>query len=165
MLAYVILILTFFHGITMTKLWYEWLATISTTFNLDHIGSFTIMMIILLVVVYAILKLIGVTLGNFISIKKTELHLAYIFIPITLGYHLGHNSMHLFVETAYLVPIINDPMGYGWDMFGLSQYEPKPFINQDVLRYLQLLVVAIGFYYSVKVLGQRAHQISVEKDS
>jgi len=159
-LAYVILILTFFHGITMTKLWYVWLAKISATFSLDHVGSFTVMMAILLASVFLILKGIGLLVGNFVLERKAELHLAYVFIPITLGYHLGHNSMHLFVETSYLVPVINDPMGYGWDLFGLSQYVPKPFINPDILRFLQLTVVAVGFYFSIKVLGQRVSQIS-----
>lgn len=164
-LAYVILILTFFHGITMTKLWYVWLASVSETFHLDHISAFTVMMIILLVGVYAFLKGIAYLVSKFTSGKQPGLHLAYAFIPITLGYHLGHNSMHLFVEMAYLVPIVNDPMGFGWDVFGLALYEPKPFINQDVLRALQLTVVAIGFYFSVKVLGQRVLQVSTEVKS
>ncbi|MCB9426505.1 MAG: 4Fe-4S binding protein [Flavobacteriales bacterium] len=164
-LAYTILILTFFHGITMTKLWYVWQAKLITAFDIDHIASFTTMMLLLLIGVYSILKGIGGIVSNFVTEKKAELHLAYVFIPITLGYHLGHNSMHLFVETSYLVPIINDPMGYGWDLFNLSQYKPRPFINPDALRYLQLLVVAIGFYFSVKVLGQRVFQITKKETS
>ncbi len=161
-LAYVILILTFFHGITMTKIWYDWMAQITQIFHLDHIGSFTILMLLLLTFSFFFLKGVGMLVSNYTCSKKAETHLVYAFIPITLGYHLGHNSMHLFVETAYLVPVINDPMGYGWNLFGLSQYMPKPFINPDVLRYLQLTVVSIGFYYSVKVLGQRVQQISTQ---
>ncbi len=160
-LAYVILILTFFHGITMTKTWYIWLAQITEIFNVNELTGFTFLMVLLLVVVYAILKGIGLFIGNFVGDKKAELHLAYVFIPITLGYHLGHNSMHLFVETAYLVPIINDPMGFGWDLFGLSQYVPQPFINADVLRFIQLFVVSFGFYFSVKILSKRVKQIKV----
>jgi len=164
-LAYVLLILTFFHGITMTKVWYIWMAKISQFFQTNQTATFTIMMLVLLIGVFLFIKGIGVFMEKYTNLKNTELHLAYVFIPITLGYHLGHNSMHLFVETAYLVPVINDPMGYGWDLFGLSQYVPKPFINQDVLRYLQLAVVAIGFYFSIKILEQRIQQISTQVKS
>ena len=70
--------------------------------------------------------------------------------------------MHLFIELSYMVPIMSDPFGFGWNLFGLSNYQPQPFINPNTLRYIQLAIVLTGFYYSVKVLRQRLEQISKE---
>ena len=164
-LAYVLMILTFFHGITMTKYWFNWTSSISEVLHTNYLGSFTVLMVLLLLGGYLVLRLIEVVIGKFVEGGVLGINLAYVFIPITLGYHLGHNSMHLFVETAYLVPVINDPMGYGWDLFNLSQYVPKPFIGPDALRYIQLFVVSIGFFYSVKTLRSRVEKITEVKKS
>ncbi len=159
-LAYVMLILTFFHGITMTKYWFTWTAYIGNIANVNYQWSFTILMLITLFGAYFLLKGFELFIARFVSGNNMGMNLAYVFIPITLGYHLGHNSMHLFIELSYLVPIINDPFGFGWNLFGLAGYQPAPFINPDMLRYIQLSVVLIGFYYSIKALRQRLEQIS-----
>jgi hypothetical protein len=163
-LAYALLILTFFHGITMTKYWFNWTSALSSTLDIQYLASFTILMLVIMIGGYFILRTLEVIVGKLVT-GKLGVNLAYVFIPITLGYHLGHNSMHLFIETAYLVPTVKDPMGFGWDLFGLAQYIPKPFINPDNLRFIQLTVVCVGFFYSIKTLRSRLEQVSQEKRS
>ncbi|MGL1885326.1 MAG: 4Fe-4S binding protein [Reichenbachiella sp.] len=159
-LAYVMLILTFFHGISMTKYWFDWTAGISVNLGVNYQFSFTILMLVMMIGCYLVFRGFELFIGRFVSGGNLGVNLAYAFIPITLGYHLGHNSMHLFIELSYMVPILNDPFGFGWDLFGLAAYQPQPFISPDILRYIQLSVVLVGFFYSVKTLRQRVDQIS-----
>jgi len=159
-LAYVMLILTFFHGISMTKYWINWTSIITNITSGSYAMSFTILMLFILFGSYFIFRGYELLIGKFVGNGNLGVNLAYTFIPITLGYHLGHNSMHLFIELSYMVPIMNDPFGFGWNLFGLANYQPQPFINPDVLRYIQLSVVLMGFYYSIKTLRQRLEQIS-----
>lgn len=159
-LAYVMLILTFFHGISMTQYWFNWTSFLKNVVGGGYEIAFTILMLTILFGAYFSLRGYELLLSRFTKGANIGVNLAYVFIPITLGYHLGHNSMHLFIELSYMVPIVNDPFGFGWDVFGLSGYVPQPFINPDTLRYIQLSVVIVGFYYSVKVLRQRLVQLS-----
>lgn len=155
MLTYVLLLLTYFHGVTMTKNWYDWTTSVGNLLHINYTMSFTLLMVVFLFASGVFLK------GYFIICKKATNNeyspssYSLVFIPIALAYHLGHNSMHLFVETAYLTPVLNDPFGFGWNIFGLENYKAQPFLGADALRYLQLIIVLVGFYFSIKVLRIR----------
>lgn len=160
MLVYVLLLLTFFHGITMTKNWYDWTSYVENILSVNYTLSFSILMTLFISISYLFLKLYFYFCQKISSTNYSSSSFSLVFIPIALAYHLGHNSMHLFVETAYLTPVLNDPFGFGWNIFGLEDLKIKPFLEADALRYLQLVIVAIGFYFAVKVLYVRLCMMS-----
>ncbi len=43
-------------------------------------------------------------------------------IPIALAYHLAHYLSFLMIVGQYMIPLISDPLGIGWDIFGTSLY-------------------------------------------
>jgi hypothetical protein len=43
-------------------------------------------------------------------------------IPIALAYHLAHYLSFLMIVGQYMVPLLSDPLGIGWDIFGTSFY-------------------------------------------
>jgi hypothetical protein len=47
---------------------------------------------------------------------------ALTLIPIAIGYHLAHYLVFLLVQGQYIVPLISDPFGWGWDLFGTAGY-------------------------------------------
>jgi hypothetical protein len=49
-------------------------------------------------------------------------HLASTLVPIIIGYHLAHYLLLLLVQGQYVVPLISDPFGFGWDLFGTAGY-------------------------------------------
>jgi hypothetical protein len=61
-------------------------------------------------------------------------------VPIVLGYHLAHNLAFLRLGLEYLVPILSDPLGLGWDLFGTTLYQVNPGVADAAL----LWFVAIG---------------------
>src|SRR6185312_1892809 len=50
---------------------------------------------------------------------------ALTLIPIALGYHLAHYLVYFLVQGQYIVPLLSDPFGYGWDLFGTASYRPN----------------------------------------
>src|ERR1051326_1478181 len=44
------------------------------------------------------------------------------FVPIALAYDVAHNLSFLALGTQYLIPILSDPFGIGWDLFGTRLY-------------------------------------------
>jgi hypothetical protein len=49
-------------------------------------------------------------------------HLALSIIPISLAYHFAHYLTVVLVNTQYALLAFNDPLGRGWDLFGIGTY-------------------------------------------
>ena len=43
-------------------------------------------------------------------------------IPIALAYHVAHFLLFLLIQGQLMVPLISDPFGQGWDLFGTANY-------------------------------------------
>lgn len=43
-------------------------------------------------------------------------------IPIALAYHLAHYLSFLLIVGQYMIPLVSDPFGFGWDLFGTGLY-------------------------------------------
>jgi len=43
-------------------------------------------------------------------------------VPIGIAYHLAHYHSLLLVAGQYAIPLLSDPFGYGWDLFGTTLY-------------------------------------------
>ncbi|MEZ4742951.1 MAG: 4Fe-4S binding protein [Bdellovibrionota bacterium] len=165
LLTVIIFVLTFFHGLTMTPTWFDWTSKFSLKFDLIYIQSFTILMAALLGAGFLFFS-------NFIKLIQVRYRLPKIsaglimsFIPLVLGYHLGHNFMHLFEELTNLVPLINDPFGRNWNIWGWQNFQPFPLIEHKVIKYLQFFAIIIGFWYSAKTLRSRIEQIAPTKST
>ena len=44
------------------------------------------------------------------------------FLPIAAGYHIAHYLVALLTGGQYLVAALSDPLGRGWDLFGLGPH-------------------------------------------
>ncbi|VVB90139.1 4Fe-4S binding domain protein [uncultured archaeon] len=76
---------------------------------------------------------------------------AYSIIPLGLMMHLSHNIRHLLEEGTWIIPVLSDPFGFGWDLFGTSGYMPAPLLNSNNILLLQWLLVFIGLGFSVSI--------------
>jgi hypothetical protein len=47
---------------------------------------------------------------------------ALTLVPIAIGYHLAHYLTFLLIQGQYIIPLISDPFGLGWDLFGTAGY-------------------------------------------
>ncbi len=47
---------------------------------------------------------------------------ALTLVPIAIGYHVAHYLVFLLVQGQYIIPLISDPFGTGWDLFGTAGY-------------------------------------------
>ena len=56
---------------------------------------------------------------------------AFVFslVPIALAYHLAHFLTLLLIEGQLIIPLLSDPFGFGWDVFGTAGY----VINKDII--------------------------------
>ena len=47
---------------------------------------------------------------------------ALTLIPIAIGYHVAHYLVFLLVQGQYVIPLLSDPFGFGWNLFRTAGY-------------------------------------------
>jgi len=47
---------------------------------------------------------------------------ALTLVPIAIGYHVAHYLVFLLVQGQYIIPLLSDPFGRGWNLFGTAGY-------------------------------------------
>jgi hypothetical protein len=47
---------------------------------------------------------------------------ALTLVPIAIGYHVAHYLVYLLVQGQYIIPLLSDPFGWDWNLFGTAGY-------------------------------------------
>ena len=160
-LALLMLSLTAFHGLTMTAVWRSAIAKFEAWTGLGQTMSFSISMLILMLapgVLYAALVALSRWAARESTIKYKDyfIRYAYALLPIALFYHLAHNSEHLLMEGQKIVPMLSDPFGYQWNIFGTAEWSLAPITNLPTLWVIQVFLVMVGHIYSLWVARNAA---------
>ena len=112
------------------------------------------------VLIYSIAIGISGLLGRKTMLKELFTGYAYSIIPLVLMMHLSHNLRHLLEEGTGLIPVISDPFGFGWDLFGTSGYMPAPLLGSSAILLIQWLLMFAGLGYSVSIGKNISKRIS-----
>jgi len=91
------------------------------------------------------------------SLKRLFVSYAYTTVPLGLAAWIAFSISFLFTNVSYAIPLLSDPFGWGWNLFGTAGYAWTPYFPQ-VVPYLQTPVMLVGLAMSI-VLG---HHISQE---
>ncbi|MDP2950732.1 MAG: 4Fe-4S binding protein [Chloroflexota bacterium] len=91
--------------------------------------------------------------ANNVPVRQLFVSFAYTTVPLGLAAWIAFSLSFLFINVSYAIPVLSDPLGWGWNLFGTADYEWTPYFPQ-LLPYLQVPVLAVGLVLSV-LLGQR----------
>ena len=161
-LTIVLLVMTLFHGLTMTKHWLNlqgFLQRIAADLSLStsRFFIFTVGMILCLIIPAIVYICFSWGLSRLLRKQKgareLAIQFAFIFLPLSLFYHLAHNGMHFFSEVSTLVPVLSDPFARGWDLFGTASYIPSFVISPASTVVIQLVILGTGFLFAMKTLA------------
>ena len=71
-------------------------------------------------------------------------------VPIGIAYHLAHYHSLLLVAGQYAIPLLSDPFGLGWDLFGTTLYRVDlSVVNAASIWYLSVGAIVIGHVLAV----------------
>lgn len=163
-LAITLLALTSFHGVTMTPMWDVASKWVRAELGLTHALLFSFLMLVALVVPIAVFVLSAwfarMFSGNAqVSTKQIFVAYAYAVLPVALFYHLAHNSMHFFMEAQFIIPVLSDPFGWGWNLFGTAGKMYDPLLPLPVVWWIQLIFIIVGHIYGVVVADRIAKRL------
>jgi polyferredoxin len=129
----VMLAMSTFHGITMTPVWVRIIVGLQRTLHVGYLTAFSLGMagfltaLFMLYVVFVAFSYGAVRLPS-MGMKQLAIRYSYSFLPIALFYHLAHNVLHFSIEGGALVPLLSDPLGWGWNLFGTASITPTPLL-------------------------------------
>ncbi|MEW6457343.1 MAG: 4Fe-4S binding protein [Acidobacteriota bacterium] len=96
--------------------------------------------------VYTGRKLSG---SNTPSFKEMFLNFAYPLVPLGLLAWIAFSFPLILVNGSYILMVLSDPFGWGWNLFGTANIKWTPVIPHWT-PYIQVSLLLIGLYYSLK---------------
>jgi hypothetical protein len=74
---------------------------------------------------------------------------AFTLIPIAAAYHVAHYFSLLVNTGQYAIPLLSDPFGRGWNLFGTETYRPAVLVEPSLQWTVALAAVVIGHVIAV----------------
>jgi hypothetical protein len=97
-----------------------------------------------------------------LSLKKLFIHSSYELVPLALMGWIGFSIPLILTSWSYIVNVMMDPFGLGWDPLGIGYITWSPLIP-EFIPYMQLIALFAGIYYSVKIGYKISTQLFQEK--
>ena len=71
-------------------------------------------------------------------------------VPIAIAYHLAHYFSLLAIAGQFIIPLVSDPFGYGWDLFGTILYRIDiGIVDARFIWYLSVIAIVTGHIIAV----------------
>ena len=79
-------------------------------------------------------------------------------VPIAVGYNLAHNFSGLLVQGQNVIPLLSDPFGWHWDLFGTAQRYPDiGIVDARTTWYVAVAAIVAGHVSAVWL----AHRVAL----
>ncbi len=82
---------------------------------------------------------------------------ALTLVPIAIGYHVAHYLVFLLVQGQYIVPLLSDPFGRGWNLIGTAGYRVDiALAGARFAWYAAVIAIVAGHVVAVYLAHVRA---------
>src|SRR5262249_54065453 len=115
--------------------------------------------------------LMSLATANGRSASEMARNFAFTLVPIAIGYHVAHYLAFLLIQGQYIVPLVSDPFGLGWNLFGTAGYRVDiAMVGPRFSWYTAVTAILVGHVIAVclaharamRVLGARAAALRCE---
>ncbi len=155
--AFIMLTLAMVYSVTLLGPW----GVVKDWANVSEVGNWTGFAIYAAIIWFAALILLpavylaAVWLGRRFAgeggpdLKKVFLKFSYVFVPFGLLAWIAFTVPLVMVNGSYVISVMSDPLGRGWDLFGTADFPWTPFYPETV-GYVQIPLLLLGLYFSLK---------------
>jgi hypothetical protein len=85
---------------------------------------------------------------------------ALTLVPIAIGYHLAHYLVFLLIQGQYILPLVSDPFGYGWNLFGTAGYRVDiAIVGARFAWYAAVAAIVLGHISAVYLAHRKATRL------
>lgn len=107
---------------------------------------------------------VAALMSALVAARRSTWEVARIFaltlVPIAIAYHLAHYLTYLLTQGQYIVPLLSDPLGYGWNLFGTAAYRVDiGLVGARFEWYTAVAAIVVGHIVAVYLAHRRAIQV------
>jgi hypothetical protein len=155
-----------FDGILATPAWQDfdialepiWLPLGSLGFFFVRTVGMLLLTITFLLVFVAFMQLVMYFGSRKVDLTTTVTTFALTLVPIALVYNAAHNYSYVTVQSQVLIPLLNDPLGKGWNLLpAVAHYQVSFALAQAaIVWYAQVILIVLGHVVAVYLSHLRA---------
>jgi len=86
--------------------------------------------------------------GDHVKFRPLILRLSYMLVPIGIFAWIAFSLPMLMVNYNYILVVLSDPLGLGWNLLGTANYTFKPFLPEWI-PIIQGIIMSAGIYFSM----------------
>jgi hypothetical protein len=96
--------------------------------------------------------LMAVVSGKHLSAVRLARAFTLSLVPIAIAYHMAHYFSFLLIHGQRLIPLLSDPLGSGWDLFGTATYPVNiGIVGARFAWYSAVIAIVIGHVIAVSL--------------
>jgi hypothetical protein len=157
-----------FDGLSRSTWWLNRLYDLETRFadpkDAEHaVELLNLSGLVLAVVLVATLYTLAVKAAEGVVGEQVDFRGVFVcsLVPIAIVYALSHYFSLLVIQGQFAIPLISDPYGKGWDLFGTVDFEPNlSILTPNLVWYVQVSVLVLGHVAGLIVAHDRAVALS-----
>jgi polyferredoxin len=93
-----------------------------------------------------------------LSLRRRFVEYAYVLVPLGLAAWIAFSLSFVLINFSYVWPLLSDPFGWGWDLFGTAGLPWTPYLS-GVVPFLQVPVLLLGLVAAINLAIKTArHQ-------
>jgi hypothetical protein len=155
--AFIMLALAMVYSVTLLGPWgtvKDW-ANVSEVGNwkgfLAYAGIIWFSALIAIPALWALATWLGKLSAKRPSIPSGDIFIkySYMLVPLGLLAWIAFSFPLIMVNGAYIVSVISDPLGWGWNLFGTAHVPWAPILP-EYMAYLQIALLLVGLGYAIK---------------
>ena len=146
-----------YDGLRETTFWFNLFGTRSYETSFSTIAFLSMNFIVIIFYRFACYFAIRVSGENY-DLNEISLKFGHTMLPIAFAYHVTHYLGLLLFESQTLLYRLNDPLGFGWNLFNAQETAVDYFLEPIVLWTIMVIVTLAGHMLSVVL----AHDLSVK---
>jgi hypothetical protein len=86
------------------------------------------------------------------SVTETAGLFIHSLVPIAIAYHLAHYLSYLLTAGQLIIPLISDPFGIGWNLFGTADYKTDiGIVGARFVWNTAAIAIVVGHVFAVGV--------------
>jgi hypothetical protein len=78
-------------------------------------------------------------------------------VPIAAAYLMAHYFTLFLIQGQFIITLISDPFGKGWDLFGTADFAPNlAIVSPETTWYVQVVALVVGHVAGLAIAHDRA---------
>ena len=146
-----------YDGLRETTFWFNLFGSRTYETFFSTVAFLSMNLIVIVFYRFACFFAIKVS-GEDVDLNDISLRFGHTMLPIAFAYHVTHYLGLLLFESQTVLYRLNDPFGFGWNLFNIQNATVDYFLEPVVLWTIMVIVTLAGHMISVVL----AHDLAVK---